>query len=390
MGTGIYVHVPFCRSICPYCDFTVALSDPAQFGALASAILQEAELRAPNLVPSTLYFGGGTPTELPGELLSRLVRGLARAAVGLEVTVEANPESVTAEGMRRLREAGVTRVSLGVQSADPGLLRTLGRGHTLEGARDAYRAIREAGIPTVNVDLMFGLPGQDPSRWEASLDELLSWEPDHLSAYALELNPAVPMARALASGRLRALPDEAGEAQYSRLCARARAAGLEHYEVSNFARPGARSEHNQAYWSGRAYVGLGPGAHSFRESERAWNVRRYREYIRRIQSGESALEGREDLSAGQRLLERIFLGLRTASGVVFGELPSGDREAVAEAARAWAPRQNLEWVALGADRMSFTEAGFWYSQGLTADFIAGVETAAPPTSISTGGSFREN
>lgn len=375
-GTGLYVHVPFCRTLCPYCDFTIALTDAAQHQPLADSLLEEARRRAPGLVPETLYFGGGTPTELPAEILANLVRVLSAGGLGVEITVEANPESVTGEMAGALARAGVGRVSLGVQSVDTKMLATLGRGHTAARAREAFKALRVAGIPALNVDLMFGLPGQGLGAWKATVEEILSWEPDHLSAYALELSPAVPMARQLASGARTALPDESAEEQYQWLIDRARGAGFEHYEISNYSRPGRRSRHNEGYWSGRPYVGLGPGAHSYDGRGRRWNVRRYREYIRRIQAGEDAAQGSESLDLGQRMLEHVFLSLRTAEGMRFNRIPEDFPPGIQEAALRWAQRQDPSRVRASVEAVALTETGFWYSQGLIAELSACLPSAA--------------
>jgi len=366
---GLYVHVPFCRSICPYCDFTVALTDPGALEALAEAVLAEARRRAPGLNPRTLYFGGGTPTELPGAVLARLVRELRGAGRPLEVAVEANPESVTPAKVAALLEAGAGRISLGVQSTRDSMLRTLGRNHSAAQARRAFETLRQEGVPSINVDLMFGLPGQTPGVWAETLQEILAWGPDHVSAYALELSPAVPMARRMAAGRLRPLPEPRAQAQYEQLCGALARAGFEHYEVSNFARAGHASHHNRGYWEGRPYVGLGPGAHSFDGVERSWNVRRYREYLRRIEAGESAREDAERLTPAQRRIEHLMLRLRTAGGWDFGEPGSPLGAADRQAALDWAREQNPAHVVADARGLRFTEAGFWYSQGLIADLL---------------------
>ena len=363
---GVYVHLPFCRSLCPYCDFTIALRDPRAYRPLTQALLREWAARAPAAPPPTVYLGGGTPTELPSELLGELLGELTAGGAAREVTVEANPESATAGKLAALRAAGATRLSLGVQSSVPRVLAVLGRNHGVSAARAAFVAAREAGFASVNVDLIFGVPGQTLAEWESTLDEVLGWGPDHLSAYALELDARVPLARAIAAGRLAACPEAEVEAQYAALCRRAGRAGLEHYEISNFCRPGHASRHNQGYWSRAPYVGLGPGAHSFDGARRSWNVRPHRRYVERIAAGESAAEGEERLTQSQHLLERVFLELRTAAGLELGSLPT----AVREAAAGWAARQDPRHVALEGDRLRFSEAGFWYSHGLTAELAA--------------------
>lgn len=366
----MYAHVPFCRTLCPYCDFTIARSDPDAHAGLARALLGEWRRRGGGLRPRTVYFGGGTPTELPAELLTGLVRELCAAGTAVEVTVEANPESATPATLRALRSAGVTRLSLGVQSTRAHLLELLGRGHGAGGARAAFDAAREAGFDSVNVDLMFGLPGQADADWAGTLDEVLAWRPDHVSAYALELNPRVPMARRIESGRVAPLSEQQAGRHYEHLCARMRGAGWRHYEISNFCLPGHESAHNLGYWQDRPYLGLGPGAHSFDGRDRSWNVRPHRVYARRIEAGGDAEEGRETPTPEQRRLERLFLALRTAGGVELGSLGPGAEAAAGK----WAGLQDTDRVTCAAGRLSLTEAGFWYSQTLTADLAS----ALPP------------
>jgi putative oxygen-independent coproporphyrinogen III oxidase len=374
---GLYVHIPFCRSLCPYCDFTIARSDPGAFEGLVRALAREWELRGAGLQVRSVYLGGGTPTELPSEMLAGLLKLLTAGVSPLEVGLEANPESVTLDKLRAARAAGLTRVSLGVQSTDEALLKTLGRGHSAAQAREAFGHARQAGIPSINVDLMFGLPGQTPEAFDATLDQVLAWGPDHVSAYALELNPKVPLARRIASGRVPALGDAAAEDQYGALCRRLRESGFEHYEVSNFCLPGHRSAHNEGYWQDRAYLGLGPGAHSFDGRVRSWNVRPHRLYAERIRERGDATEGSERPTPEQRRLERVFLALRTSEGLALEALDP----AAARAARAWAAGGDPSRVVCDEGRLRFTEAGFWYSQALTAELAA----ALPPVpAVGTG------
>ena len=337
---------------------------------LARAILAEHEARRPAQAAETIYLGGGTPTELPAELLAMLLGGLSGGRAAREVTVEANPESVDRERLDSLVAAGATRLSLGVQSTSDRVLRALGRRHDARAARSAFELAREAGVAAVSVDLMYGLPGQSEEDFRASLEEIVRWRPDHMSAYALELEPRVPMARRIASGRLRAPGEEQAARHYELACSILGGAGYEHYEISSFAAPGRRALHNQGYWLGRAYLGLGPGAHSFDGLRtRSWNLRRHREYVSRIEAGKCAAEGSEELSREALALEALMLGLRRAEGL---SLEGPAWKPAQQYVAAWAARQDPARVRLEEDRLRLTEAGFWYSHGLTADLWAGL------------------
>lgn len=322
---GIYVHALFCRTRCPYCDFNVAIYREDRARAFVTALLGElrryAGLGWAGRVPAvSLFFGGGTPSLLPPEAIGAVVRG-AREGLGLspgaEVTLEANPEGLDAARLAGFREAGVTRLSLGVQSLDDPLLGRLGREHSAAAARAAFRAARGAGFDDVSVDLLFACPGQSLETWARTLDEVLGWAPEHLSAYALTLEPGTAFGRRPPSD----LPEESAQvAQFALLVARARAAGLERYEVSNFARPGHRSRHNLLYWRREEYVGLGPGAHGALGPVRLANLRSQTRYREALARGDWPIEGWERLTERQVAGERAVLGLRLAEGVPRGWL----------------------------------------------------------------------
>ncbi len=302
--TGIYVHVPFCLRRCPYCAFTLIESQGELHEAFTAKIVKE--LRAAQTPPGTLYFGGGTPSLLETGQISRMIEA-AGGAPG-EITVEANPEHFDAAG---LKSAGVTRLTLGIQSLRDGVLRRLGRGHDAEGARRAYReAVRH--IDDVCVDLMFGVPGLDRADWKATLEEVRSWRPAHVSLYGLAYEEGTPFAKI----RER-LPEEEERAQYE--LAMDVLADYHHYEISNWALPGFESRHNRAYWEGGPYLGFGPGAHSFREGRRWWNLRNVREYLAR----DHVVLGEERLTEEQKHVERLLLGLRQDVGVELDLIPPG-------------------------------------------------------------------
>jgi putative oxygen-independent coproporphyrinogen III oxidase len=317
---GIYVHCPYCRAKCPYCDFNVAIHREDRLGPFVTALRAEvgryAELPWAGRVPAvSLFLGGGTPSLLPPDAVAAVV-GDARRGLGLvadaEITLEANPDGLDVGRLGDFRAAGVTRLSLGVQSLDPGVLRRLGRTHTADAARAAYRAARAVGVANVSVDLLYACPGQDLGAWTRTLDEVLAWGPEHVSAYALTLEPRTPFGRRPPAD----LPDEDLQvAQFETLLERTARAGLERYEISNFARPGFPARHNLLYWRREDYVGLGPGAHGGLGAVRYANERSEPRWRTALLAGGWPIEWWERLTPRQVAGERIVLGLRLAEGV---------------------------------------------------------------------------
>jgi oxygen-independent coproporphyrinogen-3 oxidase len=267
---GIYVHVPFCVRKCGYCDFYSVVSGEEAKEAFAGLVAREIDLvlrayPAEAEVPAdTVYFGGGTPTVLgAGRLVALLsaIRGRLPVADGAEVTVEANPGTVTGDDFLRLRDGGFTRVSLGVQSFDPKTLSALGRIHSAEDVHAAYRDARRAGFPSVGIDLIFGNPGQTPDGWRADLDRTVTFLPDHVSAYALSPEPGTPVHGAIGRGEISLPDDDAVARMYEAARETFASTGYRHYEISNFSRPGKECRHNMKYWRREGYLGLGPSAH---------------------------------------------------------------------------------------------------------------------------------
>jgi putative oxygen-independent coproporphyrinogen III oxidase len=317
---GIYVHCPYCRTKCPYCDFNVAIHREDRIAPFVAGL--RAELARYAALPwagrvsaGSLFLGGGTPSLLPAEAVAAVLAD-ARQGLGLaldaEVTLEANPEGLDVDRLRTFREAGVTRLSLGVQALDDALLRRLGRTHSAADAAAAYHAARAAGLNDVSVDLLYACPGQDLAIWVRTLDEVLAWAPEHLSAYVLTLEPATPFGRRPPTG----LPDEDLQvAQFDALVERTARAGLERYEVSNFARRGRRSRHNLGYWRREDYIGLGPGAHGAFGPLRYWTQRSEPRWRAAVLAGGWGIQGWERLSERQVAAERIVLGLRLVEGI---------------------------------------------------------------------------
>ncbi len=287
---SLYVHIPFCRSKCVYCDFNSYAGQEALIPAYVEALLREAEAWSglcAGATVETLFFGGGTPSLVPPAEMKRLMEGLRQRfaiAAEAEVSLEANPESVDFDHLRGLRDLGVNRLSLGVQSFDDEELRFLGRIHSAAEAEAAYGAARQAGFENVGLDLIFGLPQQQLESWQQSLEKAIRLEPEHLSLYALTVEENTPLGRAVAANRAWE-PDEDAQAEmYEESEERLEAAGYDHYETSNWAWPGHRCRHNLTYWETRPYLGLGAGAHSYLSGCRFANTPLPQDYIELVQA----------------------------------------------------------------------------------------------------------
>jgi oxygen-independent coproporphyrinogen-3 oxidase len=356
---ALYVHAPFCRRRCGYCDFAVTVAssaDPADWARVVALELRDVTARerlASPLRPRTLYVGGGTPSMLGPDAMDALATALAPFVSFESIrewTAEANPESFDAQVARGWAAAGVNRISLGAQTFDAGALRWMGRLHGPDGPARALDAARDAGIDNVSLDLIFGLPSRLNRDWEADLDMALSLAPAHLSLYGLTAERGTPLRRRVDEGR-EALPAPDVYAAEYRLASRRLAAdGWEHYEVSNFCRPGRSSAHNEAYWDGSAYLGLGSGAHSFLSPRRWWNLRDWRAYRSAVESGRTPVDEEEVLEAGDRELERVWLGLRTRRGIA--PETSEQRRVV----RAWVGEGLAEWCTAGHTRVGGVRA----------------------------------
>ena len=320
----LYVHIPFCARICPYCAFYKDLLDRSQTSRFCEAILSDLDLLRTRfaILPETIYFGGGTPTALTtGQLeflLKRFAQHLDLSSLQ-EWTIEANPGSVSARKAALLRSLGITRISLGVQSWNDDLLKLLGREHNARQAEESFRLLRAAGFSNINVDLMFGLPGQTIEQWKLTLEKTIALQPDHISAYCLTYEEDTEFFLRHARGEFR--QDVDSDAEFFELAmSTLENAGYEHYEISNYARPGFASVHNYAYWLGKDYLGIGPSAVSTVGMQRRQNVCDYRAYIDRVLSGQSPAGSSEDLTSEMKRIERIALSLRTRDGVSASEL----------------------------------------------------------------------
>jgi oxygen-independent coproporphyrinogen-3 oxidase len=311
----LYVHIPFCHRICPYCSFHKHTPGGTDMTAFVDALLKEVEKQP--LKPRTIFFGGGTPTMLSDTHLERLLRGLRERVDFSEVaefTMEANPRTVTPSKAALMREMGVTRISLGIQAWDEATLKTLGRDHSPAEAEETWQVLREANFPSLNLDVMFSIPGQELETWRQTLEHSLSLKPDHISAYNLNYEEDTDFFRRLQKGEFRT--DEGRDADFFHLAIDLlEVGGFEHYEISNYAQPGHRSQHNEAYWLGADYLGIGPGAFSTVEGRRWKNVPDTDRYIALTLAGETTAIDVEVLTDENRRTERFGLELRTKRGL---------------------------------------------------------------------------
>ena len=332
----IYVHIPFCRSFCTYCDFyseiasRCSANEDQKFALFSQALAKEVMLRADEISDevNTLYIGGGTPSVLPLSVFENLLNVLREHGHGGpydEFTVEVNPEDVVQKGeayVEGLLKLGVNRISMGVQSFDDEILRWMNRRHDSKVAREAYAILENAGVQNISIDLIFGLSQLADDQWRKTLEQALDISshgclPQHISSYQLSVEPGSALAQLVDRGQWSEASEELCSRQYDILCDSLRQAGYHHYEISNFAQPGYEAVHNSAYWKHKPYVGLGPGAHSYLSgTSRQWNEADLSMYFKAAEDGEfSAVQGREDLNGEQLVMERIMLGLRTSAGL---------------------------------------------------------------------------
>jgi oxygen-independent coproporphyrinogen-3 oxidase len=330
---GTYVHVPFCTRVCPYCDFAVVEGQDHLVDRYVAALEVEIGKEPAWRRLDAVFVGGGTPSKLSAGQLHRIVEAL-RSRFGLasdaELTLEANPEDWSASFALELVDIGFTRVSFGAQSFDPRVLERLGRRHSADQIDQAVHAARVAGFRSINVDLIFGTPGESLSEWFLSVDRALRLPIDHLSTYALTVERGTPLSRQVAAGAPAPDPDDQAE-KYEAAAELAEAAGLVRYEVSNYAAPGHHCRYNLTTWAQGEYLAFGAGAHGHRDGVRSWNVRRLDGYLTRVLSGVSPRQGSERLEGREREIERLMLGLRRTAGVEAG--PAGDAFLASDAGR---------------------------------------------------------
>jgi len=373
----VYLHVPFCQRRCSYCDFSIAVRKRIPAREYVDVVLRELSLLGvtdPGREPGdtaavrldTIYLGGGTPSLLPPDAISALLTSLRDAfhvtssRDDVEITLEANPEDVKPESAAAWRLAGVNRVSLGAQSFDDGVLQWMHRSHDATRVGDAVRALRAAGVDNISLDLIFALPAELRRDWARDLDLACSLHPAHLSLYGLTVEERTPLARWISRGATSRPDEERYAEEYLYAHERLARDGYRFYEVSNAERDGYRSRHNSAYWSGRAYLGLGPAAHSFDGRVRRWNLGAWESYRRAVAAGLPTVEAEEVLTEEQRDLESLYLALRTDAGLPLAALC----RPLPPSAALWVERG---WAEVSEERLVCTPEGWLRLDALIRD-----------------------
>jgi oxygen-independent coproporphyrinogen-3 oxidase len=360
----VYVHVPFCARRCAYCDFSIAVRRVVPVEEFVNALDRELALRFTDTAHwtiDTLYLGGGTPSRLGAEGVARtiaLFQERASLAADAEVTIEANPEDISADAIAAWRAAGVNRLSIGAQSFDDQVLAWMHRTHDASAIARAVATARDGGVDNVSIDLIFALPPEVERSWERDVSLALELEPSHLSLYGLTIEPRTPLGRWQSRGGVTEAPDDRYEVEFLHAHDVMTAAGFEHYEVSNFGLPARQSRHNSSYWNEAPYAGLGPSAHEFDGHRRRWNAPAYADWLRKVGAGRDPVEQSEELSVDNRTAERVYLGLRTTTGLAL-------RETELDRARTWI---NAGWATMADGRhIRLTPLGWLRLDALAAD-----------------------
>ncbi len=378
---GIYIHIPFCRSKCDYCDFYSLSGRESRMGDYQKALLAHLKETAPfarEYQVDTIYFGGGTPSFYGAKRLAELVaavRRLFHVTRDVEVTLEANPDSVDQKSLSKLRRAGFNRLSLGVQSACEGELRAIHRPHTFQQAKAAVAAARGAKFKNLSLDLIYGLPGQDCASWRETVEAALTLEPEHLSCYGLKVEEGTPLACRVATGET--LPDEDQQADcYLWTVARLAQAGYYQYEISNFARPGFQSRHNLKYWLGKPYLGFGPGAHSDFGERRYGFSRDLEGYISGVLKGGTIVSENDLIPKRERGSEYLMLRMRTVRGIEEWEYRREYYMSFDPIEQKLIEFERLGWAARQDRRWHFTPQGFLLSNQLIGVLLEAQEKAS--------------
>lgn len=370
---GIYIHIPFCRKACTYCDFHFSTSMGAAERVL-DAMQRELEQRKGEVVGTvgTIYFGGGTPSLLATERIAAFVdrcREFFSVAADAEVTLEANPDDITPKRLSAWKDLGITRLSLGTQSFREDRLRFMGRAHTAAQALRSIELIAKSGFASWTIDLIYGLPGMSLAEWDEQLTIALDHGMPHLSAYCLTVEGKTALAHQVAKGMV-IMPEDADQsAQFDRLMERMEKARLLHYEISNFALPGHLSRHNTSYWEGVPYLGIGPSAHSYDGKARRWNVSHNMRYAIALESGTSYSES-EILTAVQRTNELLLTGLRTSKGVLLERL---ELDALAMNHRAVVQYKDQGMLHVKDGRLVLTKAGWHFADRIASDLFVSAD-----------------
>lgn len=372
---GIYFHIPFCRHKCVYCNF-FSVADLRHTEKVVMAMREELRSRAgawPDREVKTVYFGGGTPSLLPPENISALLEEVKRSlrlSPDAEITLEANPDDISLERAHEWLSAGINRISVGVQSFDDTALAFMGRRHTGDAAMRAAKSLREAGFGNITVDLIYGIPGRDDNALGCDIEKALALGVEHISAYALTVEKGTALDVRIGQGKLPAPDDEEAASQYFLLVDRLAAAGFERYEVSNFARPGYCSRHNSAYWSGEAYLGIGPSAHSFDgRARRRWNEASIAKYLEGAALGHIPY-GEELLSQKDLRNEMVMTALRTSEGLSLEVFKSCFGSDASESLLVQVQKYLQEGLAeISGSNLRITRKGWFFTDGISADLF---------------------
>ena len=371
---GIYLHIPFCKTRCIYCDF-YSTTRSELITRYIHALCNELEMRKEYLKEEkieTVYFGGGTPSQLGEEDFQQIFKAIQKH-YGLEdcreITLEANPDDLSKEYLQMLSALPFNRISMGIQTFDDATLKLLKRRHNARTATEAVRRCREAGYQNISIDLIYGLPGETKERWEKDLRQAISLNVEHISAYHLIYEEGTPLYKMLQQHSVSQVDEDSSLNFFSTLIDTLSAAGYEHYEISNFCKPGMYSRHNTSYWQGIPYLGCGPSAHSFDGDSREWNVASLNQYLSSVEQGQR-LHETEQLDTRTRYNEYIITGLRTMWGISTEELKSkfGDRlwEYCSEQAKPYLENGKLK---LHNDRLKLTKEGIFVSDGIMSDLL---------------------
>jgi putative oxygen-independent coproporphyrinogen III oxidase len=361
VSLGVYVHIPFCASRCDYCDFATWTDRGHLIDDYVDACVTHArrQMTGANRPATSVFFGGGTPSLIPAAGLARILEAIDRED-GAEVTVECNPDSVDPELFATYANGGVNRLSFGVQSMEPRVLAELGRTHDPASVERAVRWARDAGFEHINVDLIYGSPCESIDDWRRSLDGALALEPDHVSAYALTVEPGTPLGKDIASGGRRAPDDDDQAEKYEIADDVLRAAGYDWYEISNWAQPGGECRHNLLYWAQGDYLAIGAAAHGHLAGRRMWNLRTPERYIAAIETGATAEAGEEILDDRERTEEALLLAIRTRAGAASGP----------NLARATAELAADGLIEPGGDRIVLTRRGRLLASAVTVRLLS--------------------
>jgi oxygen-independent coproporphyrinogen-3 oxidase len=372
---GIYIHIPFCKKACHYCNFHFSTAK-GQVPAMVNAIRREAALNRSYISENiqTIYFGGGTPSLLSEEEIRSIINDihtLFTVVDDAEITLEANPDDIHIENLRSWKQSGVNRLSIGVQSFFEEDLQWMNRAHNAAQAMNAVKLAQQEGFHNITIDLIYGTPGLTDEKWKQNIETVLRLDVPHLSCYALTVEPKTALAKMIATHQSADVDADKQARHFSILTQCLSAAGFEHYEISNFALPGFRSRHNSSYWQGKPYLGLGPSAHSFNRKSRQWNIANNSLYVTAIEKGEVPFE-EELLTETQRLNEYIMTSLRTVEGMSLSKIAAdfGDAGALSieQAAQKHIDLGHLKKV---NDVLQLTAEGKFLADGIAADLFVG-------------------